>query len=518
MVKRRDFLRQMSALSAAPFFIRGLEAAQDEEKKSLPISEEELLKKVPQPILPSRPDLVDMYNACWRIGLHNTKFGNEANGFVDWYIDAAFDSRIFQWDTCFALAWAKYSQGGMPNIQSLDNFYRKQHPDGAIDGVISGKDGSDTHARDAVNFTRNNLFSWSEWEYYQVTGDDSRIERVLPILRDYDRWVRKYRRHKNGHFYWSGLSSGMDNSPRSKARAFYPPYAWVDYDGNEALNAYYMYKLAEVVGNDAIAEEFRELHQDLTELINSEMWSEEDSIYWDLDKDGSFWKVKTVASFWPMWGRVTEDKHVDGLAMHLNDAKSFNRPHRVPTTAADEEKYHPEGYYWRGSVWAPTNHMITKGLEANGRHKLARDIVINHLNNQSTIFRATDTVWENYAPEYTLPGKPWSKPDFVGWSADGPIAQLIENYIGLKVDVPQNTIHWDLLTIEEVGLESLQFGDANVMLKANQRKAPTEPVEIEVNSTGKFTLEIQTESELYTVNITEGKQTLTFPENTGEEE
>jgi len=474
-----------------------------------PITPEALLKTVPRPILPSRPDLVKMYDKCWELGLLKSELGIEGSGFVDWYIDAAFDNRIFQWDTCFSLAWAKYSQGGLPNMVSLDNFYRKQHPDGAISGVIRKKTGEDDQPMDSPWFTRNNLFSWIEYEYYMITGDASRFERVVPILRDYAHWIQRNRRYENGHYFWSGWSSGMDNSPRSRANKFYPPYSWVDYDGNEALAAYYLAKMAEVIGDKETADKMYNLQTELKQLVNREMWSEEDRFYWDLDKDGSFLKHKTVASFWPMWGRITEETHVDGLVYHLNDTNSFNRPHRVPTAAADEKRYAPAGRYWRGSVWAPTNHMVVKGLMAQDRIEIAREIHQNHINNMAAVFQGTNTVWENYAPEFTKPGKP-AKADFVGWSAAGPIAQLIENYIGINLNVPENTITWNLLTTEEVGIENLQFGDAKVKLVANERKRMDDPIEIDVETGTDFTLNLYDGKNTYKKEVKSSTKKITI--------
>lgn len=508
---RRDFLKSMSAAVSAPFLMIGpaKALASDSQNPDFPITPEELLKAVPHPILPDRPDLVEMYEKCWVLGLKNSEHGTEQNGFVDWYVDAAFDNRIFQWDTCFALAWAKYSQGSLPSISSIDNFYRKQHEDGAISGVIRKKDGTDDQPKDSPWYTRNNLFSWAEWEYYKVTGDASRFERVVPILSDYAKWGMRNRRHDNGHFFWSGWSSGMDNSPRSRADKFYPPYSWVDYDANEALAAHFLIKMAEKIGDDKTAREFRQFHDEITKLVNNDMWSEEDRFYWDLDKDGSFMKEKTVASFWPMWGRVADSRHIEGLIHHLNDSDSFNRPHRVPTLAADNDAYAPSGRYWRGSVWAPTNHMITKGLQANGQHKLARDIVHNHLNNMSAVFQGTDTVWENYAPEFTKPGNP-AKSDFVGWTGAGPIAQLIENYIGINIDVPQNKIRWNLLTTEEVGLENLDFGKSTLKLVAQKRKKTTDPIKIQVDTQHKFELELFDGTDTFTKTVEPNDQTITF--------
>lgn len=513
---RRKFLKTLPVAIGTPYFFLKRNTAEESISSSFTskspdpdITPDQLLETVPKPVIPLRPDLVEMYNKCWVLGLQNTGYNSPENNFVDWFIDEGFDSRIFQWDTSFSMTWAKYSQGGLPNIVSQDNFYRNQHENGAIGGAIR-KNGKDNQPTDSPSFSHNNLFSWAEWDYYMITGDASRFERVVPILDKYADWVRKNRRHENGHYYWSGFGSGMDNSPRSKARSFYPPYNWIDYDANEALAAWYLVKMAEVAGFKDIAIKYRNFHSEMKKLINRDMWSPGDQFYWDTDKDGTFMKVKTIASFWPMWARITDQQHVDGLVNHLNDSDSFNRPHRVPTTAADEEKYVPSGGYWRGSIWAPTNHMVVKGLQANNRIKLARDITLNHLDNMAAVFQGTNTVWENYAPEFTKPGQP-AKRDFVGWSADGPIAQLIENYIGINLDVPNNSINWNLLTTEKVGLKNIKFGDdGRIDLIASERKHLDDPVQIEINSTKSFKLILNNGRQIIEKQIPAGEQKISI--------
>ncbi|MBC8489803.1 MAG: hypothetical protein H8D45_27625 [Bacteroidetes bacterium] len=508
---RRTVLKAIFLISLSPlalFKFNKKVAAQDTEvlKKSKLNS---LLKTVPEPIIPSRPDLIAMYQKCWQIGLSKTERGTPENGFVEQYVDAAFDRRIFQWDTCFSVAWAKYSQGALPNIVSLDNFYRKQHADGAIAGVIRKSDGTDDQGTETSWFTRNNLFSWMEYEYYCHTGDSSRIPKILPILKKYSNWVRQNRRHPNGHYWWSGWGSGMDNSPRSIANKPYPPHSWIDYDAIEAMSAYYMVKLARIAGDKEIEKEFQDLYNELEQLINSSMWCEEDGIYWDLDKDGSFLKVKTVASFWPLWARITNKHQVEKLVSHLNDPSSFNRLHRVPTLSGDHPKYVKTGHYWLGSIWAPTNHMIVKGLAANNRHQLSREIVCNHLNNMSAVFKETGTVWENYAPEFVEPGN-LAKPDFVGWSAVGPITQLIENYIGITLDVPANTVYWNLLSTEKLGVRNLLFDNEPIEIFCNQRESLNDPIEITTQTSLPFILIINNGEKTVTKSIEAGKHKFTL--------
>jgi glycogen debranching enzyme len=181
----------------------------------------------------------------------------------------------------------------------------------------------------------------------------------------------------------------------------------------------------------------------------------------------------------------------------------------VPTLAADHPKYVKTGHYWLGSIWAPTNHMIVKGLAANNRHQLARKIVCNHLNNMSEVFKETNTVWENYAPETVEPGN-LAKPDFVGWSAVGPIAQLIENYIGITLDIPANTIYWNLLSTEKLGIRNINFNNSLVEIYCDERKSLNDPIKITVQTSTPFILIINNGEKTITKNIEIGKNKYTL--------
>ena len=77
------------------------------------------------------------------------------------------------------------------------------------------------------------------------------------------------------------------------------------------------------------------------------------------------------------------------------------------------------------------------------------------------------------------------------WSADGPIAQLIEHYIGIRPDVPNNRIDWMLLTDEKVGLRNLDFGGVTVHLVAEGRSSTAAPVELSVHTPRAFTIRLQ---------------------------
>ena len=129
------------------------------------------------------------------------------------------------------------------------------------------------------------------------------------------------------------------------------------------------------------------------------------------------------------------------VVAHLENEREFNRPHRIPSVSADDPHYDENGDYWNGSVWAPTNYMVLKGLAKNGYQKLAYEIGLNHLENVTRVFQKTGTLWKNDSPEHDAHGCP-AVTDFVGWIGLVPIAVLFEYVLGIRCDAERDRIVW----------------------------------------------------------------------------
>ncbi|MEM1219300.1 MAG: hypothetical protein AAGH79_10320 [Bacteroidota bacterium] len=71
--------------------------------------------------------------------------------------------------------------------------------------------------------------------------------------------------------------------------------------------------------------------------------------------------------------------------------------------------------------------MVLKGLTSVGEDALARELAAKIYDNVAEVFEATDTFWENYAPDLVSYGMP-AKPDFCGWTALIPIS-VYKEYI-----------------------------------------------------------------------------------------
>lgn len=473
--------------------------------------------RIPEPVLEKSPRLVELYWKAWEIALTKTRKPRPGSGFVSDYMDEGFSDNIFQWDTCFMVMFGRYAQDVVPGVKSFDNFYAKQHADGFIDREIRETDGTDYWGPTHNNSINPPLYSWVEWENYMINGDAGRLKQVFPYLKKHYTWIQKNRRLPSGLYWTTNLASGMDNSPRT-----YPDgddsgvsygYSWVDLTAQQALNAMYLARIAKVAGLDADAAAFQKDYDELNRLVNEKFWDKRLDMYFDLNARGMLTRVKTVASFWPMLANIAPADRTKLLVeRHLMNKKEFWRPHPFPTASRDNILYDRGGGYWKGSVWAPTEYMIIRGLLNYGYDDFAAEAVELHLKNMSDVLRVTGTIWENYAPEYASRGNA-SAGNFVGWSGVGPIAMLIENIIGLRADAPADRLTWRIRRTDRHGMKNFHFGDnKSVTLIAEPRAANTDPATITIKSDSPFELVVDMPQGQFTKKVIAGNNTFTVPE------
>jgi hypothetical protein len=139
--------------------------------------------------------------------------------------------------------------------------------------------------------------------------------------------------------------------------------------------------------------------------------------------------------------------------------------------------------------------MILKGLDKYKKYDLSHTIAMEHLYAVVEVFKDTNTVFENYAPEYVNNGRPsQGKPamkDFVGWTGISPISILFEFVFGIKPDAGNNKIVWDVTLLEKHGIEQYPFKtDGELTLICNERKSQDEKPEITFKSNIPLELEI----------------------------
>lgn len=446
------------------------------QKRIPPALADDIREKLPQPILPERPLWMAAYNAAWAIavekGLRPAVPWNEAAGP---YVGSCRGDALSQWDACCMAHWLKYAQGAIAGLahplSCLDSFYAAQQRDGAIPReILPNGEGAPNKSREQDSpataagwrhsaFTNPPLFSWAEWEYYEHTGDDSRLRRVLPILASYFDWYAKGRSRKQGYFWWDGFGSGMDDLPRGDA------HGWVDYTAQAALDCEFLANIALQVGNQEIAQSSSTNYLLLKELVNERMWNEMKLCYGDVDEDDLWTGPLHVGAYWALMANLATPERVAEMTKHLRSYRSFARPHMVPALAGFEHGFDRAGGGWRGGVWPPTTYMVVRALERCGEAGLSHHIALNHVAQCAEVFEQTGTFWDHYAPDFLAPAAD-ARPDCCGWSALGPIAMLLESVIGVRVNATLGEIDWTLRLEESHGVRNLFVGGIIVDLHA----------------------------------------------------
>jgi glycogen debranching enzyme len=512
-------------------------------------------RKLPEPICSGRPDYIEGYWKAWEIAYRNAYVPNPASGFVSNFVDAAFNSSIFLWDTVFITMFCNLGHPYIPGIRSLDNFYCKQFDDGEIPREIVRDTGEPfdrwlnwrrkpLHSYFHNHYRYRGLFSidppnyeemhkpdlgrtveeppyltldalnhplpaWAELESLRHTGDTGRLKLVWEPLYRYYRALHHHLRNRFGLFVTDWAS--MDNSPRNRYLG-----SGVDISCEMALFARQLTEMAGILaelyereGDGQRVRELREAQAELAEdarnisaAVNDYMWDPASGFYYDVMEDGQLAPVKTIAAYWALLSGVADEAQAASLVRWLENPAAFARKHRVPTLAADEEGYQPAGGYWQGAVWAPTNTMVVRGLEKYGYHQLARDIAVEHLDRVTQVYRETGTFWENYAADFVAQGDK-GKPDFVGWSGIGPILFLLEHAIGLKGDALRNVLRWRLNpALGESGCRRYWFNGRTVDLRAVPEG---DGFEVTAESDGPLTLRIEYGGREVSVDLMPGK-------------
>lgn len=453
---------------------------------------------LPQPFWKNHDNAIACYWKVWELAFdRKMRKATPENRFVSDFNATAFSDATFMWDSAFITLFGLYGRRAWHFQGTLDNFYGKQHPDGYICREIRESDGEDKFQRHDPSGTGPNVLGWAEWEYFLKTGDRTRLARIFPPLAAYTRWFRLNRTWPNGAYWGTGWSTGMDNQPRIPhgRHEWYEHchQTWVDTCMQAVLADRVLVAMAKEIGREADAAEFAEEAETLTAWINENLWDEATGFYHDLHRDGSrMTGVKTIGAYWALLAGVVPPERLPQFIGHLKNRAEFERTHRVPSLSADTAGYDPDGAYWRGGVWPPTNYMVLRGLNTVGAPELAAAIGKNHVEVVTEVFNQTGTLWENYAPDHVRPGSGLSTPDFVGWTGVPPVAVLFEEVFGLQPEAGKNRLTWNVRHLEEHGIARYPFGEAGELsLHCAERGSADDEPRIECQSNVPLTLEIR---------------------------
>ncbi len=427
MSSRRKFIQQASLTAAGALLAPSLKAFATDEDWYVPVALQD-----------------EMYKKAIDLAKKNIRGGPADPVYKKPFVDAAFSSNIFLWDTCFIACYAKYHMDELPIANALDNFYNLQEEDGFI-GREYTKDGKSMWSKDHPVSINPPLFAFAELELYGRSKNIKRLKEVYPALKKFYHFLIQHYRMEDKLFFSDAFGSGMDNIPRYPIgwkddgkgipvnnlfpeifKYDYLTSVWnrqgrsVDFSAQMALFAENLISIATLINEKKDIAAYQQLYTETKNALNKLCWNDEDGFYYDLGY-GKQIKRKHIGMFWVLMAGIVPKDKLPKLLAHLTDPKQFWRKFPVASYAADETEFSPKGSYWLGGVWAPTNYMIIRGLMRYDQKQLATKLARQYYWCVAEVYKQTKTFWENYAPDSLEKGNQ-SRGDFCGWTGLVPIA------------------------------------------------------------------------------------------------
>jgi len=218
-----------------------------------------------------------------------------------------------------------------------------------------------------------------------------------------------------GLFFWDiAMQSGADNNPgmnyfMEDTRSYLAPDAsawqYKEYLAQAAI--------AKKLGNEEDAAIFSEKAAKLKTAINTHLWSNEDQIYYTVDREtGDFYKHISYSSFVPFAaGIASEENGKNAITRYLTNPNHMKAKFGYRSLSASDVDYNNKNIIvpfsnWQGPVWPIANYIYSIGLKKYGFDQelqwLAKTMG-NLLIDDITKF---DTMHENYHADTGAPLAP----------------------------------------------------------------------------------------------------------------
>ena len=266
---------------------------------------------------------------------------------------------MWLWDSAFAAVAWRHLDAQMAQDCILSVLATQE-----TDGFIPIRDAPELLPD--TPYTQPPILAWAEWKIYEDVGDQAFLAACYQPLCAAIEWLFQNRDPDgDGLLGWQENAdgrhageSGWDNSPRFEDDL---TYDHIDFNAYAVVEMRVLAQMAEVLGSDAEATQWRTRAETLAGLINDQLWNETIGLYMDREPNGGEWReIKTAACFLPMLAGIPGATRAARLVEHLTDPAEFWTVVPVPTVAADEPTYSDD--MWRGPVWMNVNYMVWEGL------------------------------------------------------------------------------------------------------------------------------------------------------------
>lgn len=281
-------------------------------------------------------------------------------------------------------------------------------PDAVFDEGVVSEISHPIHAR----VTKPPIMAWAALKVHESDPKMEFLREIYePLSRENAWWFDCNDDDNDGVVqYTHPYSSGLDDSPLWDHGM---PVESPDINTYLAIQMNALAKIAEIIGRDDEAKEWRRKAQELIRRMIEHLWDEQTGVFHAMHNEKPI-PVLTPFNLYPLWtGQLPKDITARLLA-HLQDPSEFWGKFALPTVAYNDPAYRPDTM-WRGPVWANINYFFIEALQIIGEHQLAGELRGKTLN----MIAAQPGIREYYnsqsgeAPGSAAPGFGWSAAVFI---------------------------------------------------------------------------------------------------------
>jgi hypothetical protein len=283
------------------------------------------------------------------------------------------------------------------SVDAIREILLAQTDTGLIPNGLAGGGGTPDRSQPPVG-------SYILWKVFQRYPDRTLLEWAYPRLKRWHAWWFHDRGdgqpwrdgNRDGLLEWGSnrgsressggrgfrlqadWESGMDDSPMYDDVHYDEHTHTIDLDdvglnSLYALDAESLAALATILGKQDDALAFQADYEKMKQLVQQKLWNETDGIYENRSWNGEFSKRLSPTNFYPMLaGIATPDQARRMVNEHLLNPKEFWGQYVVPTVPRNDPAFDDQ-YYWRGSIWGPTNYLLYHALDRYAFDPVALD-------------------------------------------------------------------------------------------------------------------------------------------------
>lgn len=289
-------------------------------------------------------------------------------------------------------------------------------PDAIFDEGVVSEIGHPIHAK----VTKPPIMAWAALKIHETHPNVDFLKEIYEPLKRENAWWFEYNDDdKDGIVqYTHPYSSGLDNSPLWDHGL---PVESPDINTYLIIQMNSLAKMAELIGKNKEAKEWRKQADELTQRMIEHLWNEEAGIFNALHNEKTI-PVLTPFNLYPLWTGQLPKEINEKLLAHLQDPSEFWGRFALPTVAYNDPAYSADKM-WRGPVWANINYFFIEALNIIGERQLARELREKTLN----MIASQPGMREYYNSQSGE--APGSAAPIFGWSAAVFIELAIQEYM-----------------------------------------------------------------------------------------